>query len=63
MSDLKTKIARGEYEIDSREVAEAILAKLRTVRRVRTHLLKPQVETGGRQFAAAWRGERRRATL
>lgn len=38
MTDLKTKIARGEYEIDSREVAEAIISKLRTVRRVREQI-------------------------
>ena len=38
MNDLKTRIARGEYEVDSRAVAEAMIAKLRTVSRVRTQI-------------------------
>ena len=51
MTDLKTKIARGEYEIDSCEVAEEILAKMRTVTRVRTQLEGPSVRRPRRRFA------------
>jgi hypothetical protein len=38
VSDLKRRIARGEYEIDSAKVAEAIITKMRTVRTVRADL-------------------------
>jgi hypothetical protein len=38
VTDLKTRIARGEYEIDSREVAGAIIDKLRMVSRARRQL-------------------------
>ncbi len=53
MTDLKTRIARGEYEIDSREVAGAIIDKLRIVSRVRTHLDTPRAPRPGGRFDAA----------
>ena len=54
MTDLKTKIARGEYEIDSSEVAEAIIAKLRTIDRVRRQMGESRTtRTSGRFTATA----------
>jgi hypothetical protein len=38
VNELRTSIARGEYEADSRLVAEEIVAKLRLVRRARAAL-------------------------
>lgn len=35
MDELKSKIARGEYEVESRKVAAEILAKVRIMRRAR----------------------------
>ncbi|HEX2127773.1 MAG TPA: flagellar biosynthesis anti-sigma factor FlgM [Solirubrobacterales bacterium] len=60
MTDLKTRIARGEYEVDSREVAEAIIGKLRTIDRVRRQLVEPRAARPGGRFAAA---ARRRADV
>ena len=64
MSDLKAKIARGEYEIDASEVAEAIITKLRTVRRVRATLDAAPRRPAARTrliHAAAHPSRRRRA--
>jgi hypothetical protein len=49
VDDLKTTIARGEYEVDSSQVADEILAKLAIVGRVRSQLLPvtPRGTTGG----------------
>ncbi len=65
MTDLKTRIARGEYEIDSREVAEEILTKMRTVNRVRAQLEDQSVRRPSRRFDAfaAWSRDRRRAAI
>ena len=42
VNDLKTRIARGEYEIDSARVAQAIISKARTIKRVRSQINAPQ---------------------
>ena len=39
MSELRNRIAKGDYEVDSARVAEAIVNKARLVRRVRLQLL------------------------
>ena len=65
MSDLKTKIARGEYEIDSREVAGEIISKMRTVKRVRSKLIERRASrtTGRSDHVSEWSPDRRRAAF
>jgi hypothetical protein len=65
VTDLKTRIARGEYEVDSREVAQEILTKMRITRRVRALLESKRSVRTSRRFdaASAWSRSRRRAAL
>jgi hypothetical protein len=39
VDELRARIARGEYEIDSARIAEALVAKLAVLRRARAQLL------------------------
>ena len=63
MTDLKTKIARGEYEIDSRKVAEEIIAKLRIVDRARRRLDESNDTRPGGRFVARLQADVRRAVI
>jgi hypothetical protein len=39
LTDLRTRIERGEYKVDPGVVAGSLLGKLEVIRRVRLHLL------------------------
>jgi hypothetical protein len=39
MTDLRTRIERGEYQIDAGLVADTMLSKVAVIRKVRRHLL------------------------
>jgi hypothetical protein len=66
VTDLKTRIARGEYQVDSRAVAEEIIAKMRIVSRVHAQLTEgTSVASPKRRFAptSSWSRTHRRAAF